>query len=331
MNSDLPEELFKLEIVTDNPLFEGFAMEEAPSLLGRGSLEDDITPGFEASETVREWHPMSLANLWKPPKVKGRVAPYQDFPGIDMVLPAFSRRACDALRDFLVPNGELLPLDSKSGEYCFYNITTVVDALDLARSKCDFWCDPPTTAVDVDYFAFHAERLVGTSIFRIVELPVYTIVTKAFLDRVHDSHLNGFHFEKIWPFPADVNWRVEAKRERQKTNARRLKQHTIVVRLALSGDEPNPDESARFARLENELDAQLATSSLDAPYFGRYEGHEITNGEIRMFLSCPVADALVHKLLPLLRRLNWKGRVLLMKRYGEMRDASAEEETIEVA
>ncbi len=211
MNSNHPEELFKLEVITDNPLFEGFALESAPSVLGRDSLDDDITPGFESSETVREWHPVYLAKLWTPPKVKGGVAPYQDFPGIDMVLPAFSRRACDVLKDFLEPNGELLPLDSKIGEYYFYNVTTVVDALDLAKSKCDFWCDPPTTAVEIDYFAFHEERLFGTSIFRIVELPIYTIVTKAFVNRVHDGGLHGFQFDKIWPFPEGVNWRLEAQ------------------------------------------------------------------------------------------------------------------------
>ena len=166
-------------------------MEEAPSVLGRGSLDEDITPGFDASETVREWHPVRLAALWEPPKVAGRVAPFQDFPGIDMVMPAFSRRACDALRDFLEPNGELLRLDSDRGEYYFYNITTVIDAIDLARSRCDFWCDPPTTATDIKYFAFHEERLVGTSIFRIVELPMYTIVTGAFVDRVHDCQLRS--------------------------------------------------------------------------------------------------------------------------------------------
>lgn len=331
MKNDRPEELFQLEIVTDNPLFEGFAMDTAPSLLGRGSLDDDICPGFEASEVVREWHPIRLAKVWKPPKVKGRVAPYQDFPGINMVHPAFSRRACDALRDFLEPNGELLSLDSKTGEYYFYNITTVIDALDLAKSKCDFWCDPPTTAVDIDYFAFHEERLVGTSIFRILELPLYTIVTKAFVDRVHESRLNGFSFEKIWPFPSGVNWRLEAKSKRLSTDAQYLKQNTVVIRLGLTGDTPKPSESARFASLEDELDSRLAIRSLESPYFGRYEGHEIAVGEFRMFVSCPDAALLVQELLPILKRLDWNGKIRLMKRYGEMRDANAEEETIEVS
>ena len=51
--------------------------------------------------------------------------------------------------------------------------------------------------------------------------------------------------------------------------------------------------------------------------------------------ACSIAartqQRVVQMLLPFLRRLDWKGRVFLMKRYGEVRDASAEEEMIEVA
>jgi hypothetical protein len=81
--------------------------------------------------------------------------------------------------------------------------------------------------------------------------------------------------------------------------------------------------------LRSYLDVRLAIPSHDAPYFGRFDGHELASGEYRMFISCPDASALVEKLLPLLSALNWKGRVTVMKRYGEMRDASAREEVFE--
>lgn len=55
----VPREIFKLEITTDNPLLEGFAFQESPdeqpSLLGRESFDDDITPGFGSSSTNRLW------------------------------------------------------------------------------------------------------------------------------------------------------------------------------------------------------------------------------------------------------------------------------------
>jgi hypothetical protein len=332
MSENHVKELFKLEIVTDNPLFEGFAVEDAPSVLGCERLRDDISPGPSDSETSRWWQPVRLANLWTPPRVNGRVAPYQDFPGIDMVLPAFSRRAVDALRDYLEPNGELLRLDSKTGEYYFYNITTIVDALDLEKSDCDFFSDRPWLAFDADYFAFDEGKLAGTSIFRLVDLPVFTIVTNSFVERVRECGLHGFHFERIWPFPPGVNWHVEASRERRRQNGEvlRLKRQTVVVLLPITGDKPNSEESARFMRFEDALDNELAVSSLDAPYFGRYEGHEIAGRDYRVFLSCPNAPDLAEKLLPIVKQLRWMSPVRLIKRSGEMRDASAAEEMVEV-
>jgi hypothetical protein len=38
----------------------------------------------------------------------GRVAEFNDYPGVDMVLPAFSERAVKSLGSLLEPNGELL-------------------------------------------------------------------------------------------------------------------------------------------------------------------------------------------------------------------------------
>ncbi len=38
--------IFSLSKIVDNPLFEGFALEDALSQLGRESLQDDMTPLF---------------------------------------------------------------------------------------------------------------------------------------------------------------------------------------------------------------------------------------------------------------------------------------------
>jgi hypothetical protein len=313
-------------------MFEGFGMKDGPSLLGRKNRRQDMGPGYEASETNRLWKPARLAKVWKPLRVEGRVQPYQDFPGISMTLPAFSRRAGDALKDFLKPNGELLPLISDRGEYYFYNITTVIDALDVAKSKCTFWCDPPTTAVDIDYFAFHKRKLVGASIFRIIEMPIYTIVTQAFVERVNELGLNGFHFIKIWPFPPRTHWRDAAKRKdrTRKIAERGLKQHTLVVVLPLAGKKPSPAERKRIKRLEDDLDAQLAIRSLTAPFFGIYEGSDNLNNEFRLFASCPDVKKLVQKLRPWLEALDWGRRVRIVMRFGEMYDEDSKEETVEI-
>ena len=334
MSAGNVDELFALNIVADDPRFEGFAMEDAPSLLGRASLDDDLSPGFEITPTTRLWQVPRLAKLWKPLRVKGRVQPYQDFPGVNLVYPAFSKRACDALRDMLEPNGELLPLNSDCGEYYFYNIATVIDALDVANSKCFFFSERPSLAVRIDSFAFHEEKLAGGTIFRIVEWPIKTIVSNHFVDRVRDCGLNGFNFRKIWPLPKGVNWRLEDKRVKVAKPEHRdvlaLKQQTVVLQLLLTGQKPNTAEKSHIKRIEDDLDAQLAVKSLDEPFFGVYEGSDIANGEFRVFLCCPDANRLVQKLDPWLRRIGWKSGLRVFKRFGDLRDVNAPEEAFEL-
>ena len=309
-------------------MYEGFVLVEAPSLLGREDLGEDIRPGFGASETVRLWQPVYLKDVWIPPKVEGRVSPVNDFPGISIGLPAFSERACNELRDLLEPSGELLPLDTEVGNYYFYNITKVVDALDLANSICDFWCDPPTTAVDIEYYSFKANLLDDVSIFRIYENPIATLVTNEFVSRVQKTGLSGFSFSKLWPLPQGVNWRLYNKENKDPEVD--LKAQTVVMIFFLDKKDPSNKERSLLSKIEDELDKILLITSKDMPYYGSYEGHDIVGNEYRMFLSCPSADALVAKLISWLEVINKSIKCIVVKRYGSMRDQDAKEQLVEV-
>lgn len=320
-------ELFRLYPVLDNPMFEGFgaSIADTPSLLGRKSLNDDIIPGYNEDKNCR-WVQDKLATVWRPVKVEGRVAPFNDYPCLSLMYPVFSRRACDALRDFLEPNGELLPLDSDIGEYYFYNITTFSDALDVENSICYFLSETRRIAMGVEYFSFHQEKLAGTSIFRIFEWPMKVIVTDEFVKRVQTHGLNGFDFAKIWPFEKGVNWEAQPAMETYEAADKvELKQNTLVIILPLKGKKPDKDEKKIIKRLGSELDAQLVITSLDAPYFGSYEGDDTVNQEFRMFLSCPDVDALMNKLEPWLKGLAWPSKATVLKRYGNLHDEDAEE------
>jgi hypothetical protein len=253
------------------------------------------------------------------------VPPYNDFPGVSGTLPAFSKRACDALMDLLKPNGELLPLEYERGEYFFYNVTTVIDALDISKSKCRFWCDPPTTAAGISYFAFHEEKLARAPIFRIIEKPIYTLVTNEFVDRVSECGLNGFEFNKIWPLPKGTDWRIYNRKKKNAKPKISPSKHTLLVILELSGQKPSAAEKKAIARIEDDLDAQLEMRSLNARYFGRYEGSDTVEDQFRIFICCPDVDALVNKLKPWLENLDWSGQTRVIKRYGEMRNSSAKE------
>ena len=317
-------EIHKLNVITDDPRFEGFALNPAPSILGRDSLDDDLTPGFADAEDNIDWQQPRLAANWVPPQAIGRVAEFNDYPGVDTTLPAFSSRAVDILRDLLEPNGEIRPLRTETDtEYFFYNILTISDALDRSESKCDFWCEPPTTATTIDYFAFDSTKLVEMTIFRIRELPMSVLVTNEFVSRVEFFGLNGFSFTKIWPLPPNVNWR-----EKTTSDARRmrdqLKRQTLVLILKRTCE---AGESTKIADFEDSLDRKLRPVSLSTDYRGSYEGHDNNVGKYRMFFSCPDADKLLDYLKLEIKGLEWPSGVTVCRRYGRMCESDAREKT----
>ena len=69
--------------------------------------------------------------------------------------------------------------------------------------------------------------------------------------------------------------------------------------------------------------------SLQAPYFGTYEGNDTVDTEFRIFITCPDVDQLVRKLHPWLKSLEWDLPTKILKRYGEIHDVEAREETVE--
>jgi len=329
----IPKELFNLQRVVDNPLFEGFALEKGPSVLGREDIDEDLINDFDAKNHELDWKPALLVNVWKCPKVLGRVRPFNDFPCLNMTEPTFSKRACKILKDFLEPNGELLPLQSDIGEYYFYNITSVVrDALDMKESVYQLWREAPSTALEIDYFSLYEERLKVPPIFRFAEYPQGAIVTDEFVKRVRDYGLNGFEFQKIWPLPRGENWRMQHKKTMKavETDQKELKQNTLVIILPFAGKKPDAAEKKQFKKLEDELDAQFVVQSLNQTYFGSYEGHDLVGSEYRMFLSCPDVDSLVRKLLPWLEGFEWSTKVHVMKRYSNLHDKDAEEKLVEL-
>jgi hypothetical protein len=315
-------------------MLEGFGLGglKLPSVLGRECLNDDMSPGYAASSPNAHWTPTLLKDKWVPPHVTGRVGAYNDFPGISLIYPAFSQRAVDALRDYLEPNGELLPLDSDVGvPYYFYNITTFVDAIDAENTECWGRFRDSGLITYPKHLAFHADKLEGLSIFRDYDWPIATLVTDVFVKRVEESGLNGFDFIKCWPFPKGVYWQLENKKHSpQRKVAEKLKQQTLVLIFPVVGKKPNASEKKVIKRYEDELDAQLVIRSLDAPYFGSLEGDEPVEGEMRLFISCPDVDRLVQKLQPWLDHLGWPRTCYAMKRYGKMYDENAEESVIEI-
>lgn len=328
--------LYKLEKITDNPKYEGFGFVREKSLRGGSYFESDFGPQGPV-RAGRECVVPPLAPLWKPQPVVGRVRPFNDYPCVNLIIPAFSRRAVDVLRDFLEPNGELLPLVSEVGEYFAYNITTIVNILDHKRSEISWYEDDPDLASTVTRYVCLPDKMAGLSIFSIPEASTSTFVTQAFVDRVRLHRLQGFRFIKLWPLPAGVNYQEEDRAETEgnltvDTPRGRvpIKGNTVVIRLGTAKAKANKAEKDRLATFMDELDGLLYEPRPEAPYFGSLEGDDRVDGELRLFLSCPDANVLLDRLRPWLKTLSWNGRVSVMKRFGEMTDLNCREETLDL-
>ena len=108
---EIRNNLYLLEKIMDDPRFEGLANK------AKGNpRETFLTGGIPKDRKGKNWQVIRMAPTWKPVEVVGRVRKFNDFPCIGL-MPAFSERAINALRDLLEPNGELLPLKSSLGNY----------------------------------------------------------------------------------------------------------------------------------------------------------------------------------------------------------------------
>jgi hypothetical protein len=192
-----------------DPNFEGFSAVKGAFL--------DTIPRARTSTT---WHIKRVAHNWVPPELSGKIAPGNDYPCINLIHPAFSRRAVDCLRNLLDPNGEILPLRPKNGDFFAYNLTTVADVLDLENSEV-IWTSNKYAVVDITRYEFRGDAIEGLSIFRIPQNPAATYVTDRFVSAVAAHSLGGFDFQIVWPLPSGVSWFALAKEAQQERSRRK--------------------------------------------------------------------------------------------------------------
>jgi hypothetical protein len=316
----------------DNPKYEGFGMGEQASLRGKRNRYEDLDPDFDPK--TNEWIIPRLSHIWKPVVVKGRVRPYNDFPCMGLSYPVFSQRAVDALRDFLEPNGELLPLVTSVGSYFVYNCTTVVDIIDFNRSKLNYL--NKSTILEIDHLYVYEECLEGLSIFQMRKYPGTCCVMRIVAQRIRQAKLEGFELRRLWPLPEHIPYWLHRKHPethdeltaQSAVENRPIKGNSVVLRLALVGENPLPDEKERFDEIADQLDAMLVNPRKNSKYYGNLEIMEFVPWEARYFFSCPDADDLAKKLKPFVVALDWPAQKWLLKRYGEFVDNEATEEPV---
>jgi len=315
------ETVYKLQRELDDPRFEGFGFKNDESLQGKNSIINDFHDVDHVTGRISR-----LSATWKPLEVIGRVRDFNDYPCVTLIVPAFSRRAVDALRDFLEPNGELLPLISDVGEYYAYNITTIVDVLDVEHSVIK--------PIHIERYVFDPERLRDHTIFTIPQDHVSGFVTQQFVDRVEAAGLKGFDFVKLWPLPEDVlYWVYHREQEQEKLRAKNekpLDANSLIIVLKQKGTKATAAEEQRVEAIMDELDALLLERKSEERPVGDLNGHEPVSGEYRLFLTCPDVDILVKKLRPWLETFEWPGPIQVLKRYGRFDDGNAPAKFIKI-
>jgi hypothetical protein len=326
--------VYRLSREFKDPRFEGFARspdDDTPLLPRRGIALDGRERDFYPDRPCgMQWRVSPLSAIWRPLKLVGRVRSFNDNP-MWWPIPAFSRRAVDALRSFLEPNCEILPIIHPAGEYYLINVLKVADIVDHQKSVVSFIAPTDQHVLcDYDYYHIEPDRLHGLSIFRMRNDWISTYVTTEVVAAVRAAGLNGFVFDKIWPWPAGTRWKTEVRRERHAARASKgiregeATAQSIVLRLS-TGDtrKPTNAQRERVSVMMNSLDALLISypARIADGYRGAVEGDEAVRGEHRIFFSCPSSERLLDALRPWLRNLDWPHDVSVILRTLPMSEA----------
>jgi len=120
--------------------------------------------------------------------------PQSDSPGFLPGIPILSRRAVTILKPLISLHGEFLPINCREQELYAFNVTTVVDGLDLENSDYETFRASNNIMV-VNKYVFISSAVEGLPIFKIVHIPRGVVfVNDDFVDLVHRNSLTGFLF-----------------------------------------------------------------------------------------------------------------------------------------
>jgi hypothetical protein len=158
-----------------------------------GSLID----GFRGCPMRESWTPLKVSLETR--SESGRELVSTDFPSLHFSGEAVSRAAGVRCADYLESFGELLPLDS-TGDFFAYNVTTLVDALDLEASDVTFFADGQRLMMIREH-VFLPGSLRDAGIFK---LPQYARGTVFLTDEAVETLCAcgvGFDARYVWAEP----------------------------------------------------------------------------------------------------------------------------------
>lgn len=110
-------------------------------------------------------------------------------------IPVFSERAADALKDILSGRGDLLSVTYPDGKYFAYNVTCMLDALDIRSSDIHYFSTGKIMAVRS--YVLRRDKITSP-IFKLQQTPMRAVfVTSEFVNAVEKAQLIGFVFKPV--------------------------------------------------------------------------------------------------------------------------------------
>lgn len=322
------KEIYKLSQNLVDPRYNGFRFKRGTkSLTGRKNRELDFDP-----DDGRKfgWKPQKLKKLWEAPELVGPVPSFHDYPCVGSI-PCFSKKSVNALQDLLLPSGELLPANTEQGVFYLYNILAVTDA--FVPESSDMIMLRTGLAAGVNFYFFDKNATDGLTVFRIRYRPPEVFVTDEFKKRVEDANLNGFLFEKVWPFKRGIDWREKAGEVRQKirNQSEKLRGESIYIDFYYPDGGLASKSRIQLEKLADSIEMLLSDEmKSNGEYLGTLEMADDCGEYSRFYVSCPSIKKIQTKLTSWVASRKWPYTCAITFRLGHLHEIKVKERRVEL-
>lgn len=150
---------------------------------------------FDGSTKRSGWTPIRMRLIKE--DERGRPRRPADIPWFARFAPVLKEKASAALGPVLERDGELLPLACVDARLDVFNVTTVLDALDMDRSAV-LKLEDSGRIMKVESHVFRSDRLEGAHAFKVPGLRSSVFVTDEVVSAANDAGLIGVGFRLLW-------------------------------------------------------------------------------------------------------------------------------------
>lgn len=171
----------------------GFEVDRYDNLTAEPEMGIEELQSFDGRSKKDQWIPRTFVKLEPEKKL-----PLSNAPGFLAHIPIFDKKSVDLLNGYLKDAVEILPIQSKDGEFYIINVINVLDCIDYEKSMYRTFPNSDRIMAFQSY-AFKEEMLQGVNIFKIKDEPRRSaFITDDFRNCVLENKLVGFKFQLVW-------------------------------------------------------------------------------------------------------------------------------------